>query len=43
VRGRWRDAGAGRPLGVHRGAAGGGRVASLGDDVGRVAVRVGGG
>ena len=43
MRGRWRDAGAGRPLGVHRGAAGGGRVASLGDDVGRVAVRVGGG
>ena len=41
--GWWGDAGAGRPLAVHRGAAGGGRVACPGDDVGRVAVGVGGG
>ena len=42
LRGRG-DAGAGRPLGVHGGAAGGGGVARPRDDVGGVAVRVGGG
>ena len=42
LRGRG-DAGAGRPLAVHRGAAGGGRVPRLGDDVGGVAVGVSGG